>query len=190
MIYVTSDTHFSHNNIREYCNRPFDTIHQMNKEILDNINDLVRPTDKLFFLGDFCFGSRDKVITFLDKIKCKHIYYVYGNHDNKFRKKIAKHKKIMFAGDYLEHKPRNNLNLVMTHYPLLTWNKSFYNKLHPQKIASINLFGHCHGGLKNHSPFQLDVGVDSAYQLTGEYRPFFLNEIIRIIETRIQEEEK
>ena len=32
MIYIISDTHFSHRNIIEYCNRPYEDIETMNKK--------------------------------------------------------------------------------------------------------------------------------------------------------------
>ena len=35
MIYIISDTHFSHNNIIEYCNRPYKNTELMNKDIIE-----------------------------------------------------------------------------------------------------------------------------------------------------------
>lgn len=35
-VWVTSDTHFSHKNIIEYCNRPFKDIYHMNETLVKN----------------------------------------------------------------------------------------------------------------------------------------------------------
>ena len=42
--WLTSDLHFWHKNICKYCNRPFETIEQMNEEIL--VND--KPLDIIY----------------------------------------------------------------------------------------------------------------------------------------------
>ena len=59
MIYFISDTHFGHKNIVSYCKRPFIDTHEMNKTIIDNINSVVKPSDTLYFLGDFCHRGGD-----------------------------------------------------------------------------------------------------------------------------------
>ena len=38
MIWFTSDTHFGHENVLKFTDRPWETIWQMNDAIVDNIN--------------------------------------------------------------------------------------------------------------------------------------------------------
>ena len=51
----TSDYHFGHANIIKYCNRPFETVEEMNEVIIRKHNERVKPEDTVFFLGDFIF---------------------------------------------------------------------------------------------------------------------------------------
>lgn len=55
MIWFTSDTHFGHENVLKFTDRPWETIWQMNDAIVDNINGKVAVDDELYILGDFSF---------------------------------------------------------------------------------------------------------------------------------------
>lgn len=57
--YFTSDTHFGHTNILEYEkeSRPFSSLEEMHETIIDRWNNVVRPKDNVYHLGDFCFGK-------------------------------------------------------------------------------------------------------------------------------------
>ncbi len=52
MDFFTSDTHFGHKNIITFCSRPFETIDEMNDNLIKNWNDMVKPTDRVFVVGD------------------------------------------------------------------------------------------------------------------------------------------
>ena len=54
-IFFTSDTHFWHVNIIKYCNRPFETIEEMNETIIEKWNSKISKDDIVFNLGDFAF---------------------------------------------------------------------------------------------------------------------------------------
>jgi calcineurin-like phosphoesterase family protein len=51
--WFTSDFHFGHRNIIQYCNRPFASTGEMDAAILANLNRQVGDNDQLYFLGDF-----------------------------------------------------------------------------------------------------------------------------------------
>ena len=55
MIWFTSDTHFGHENVLKFTDRPWETIWQMNDAIVDSINGRVAVDDELYILGDFSF---------------------------------------------------------------------------------------------------------------------------------------
>lgn len=75
--YITADTHFNHFRICDYCNRPFTDIDHMNETLINNWNDLIKPEDNVYFLGDFCFGKPEKFLSRLNG----HITFIKGNHD-------------------------------------------------------------------------------------------------------------
>ena len=61
-IFLVSDTHFNHENILKYCNRPFNTIEEMNVALIGNWNSVVKDDDIVYFLGDFALGSNVKEV--------------------------------------------------------------------------------------------------------------------------------
>ena len=85
-IWVTSDTHFGHDKIRGYCSRPFKDVEDMNKVMIRNWNQRVKPEDTIFFLGDFCFKRSTEAPTgepfqhYSSQLK-GNIIYIKGNHD-------------------------------------------------------------------------------------------------------------
>jgi calcineurin-like phosphoesterase family protein len=80
MIWFTSDTHFGHRNIIRYCNRPFKNVWEMNHQLIENWNAVVRPEDTVYHLGDFSFLAPKQA---KDLIECLNgtIKIVRGNHD-------------------------------------------------------------------------------------------------------------
>lgn len=80
-ICVYSDTHFDHDNIIRYCNRPFHSARQMNQKLLGNWNYSVKENDTIYFLGDIAYGRKRHPIDYwLGKLNGK-IIYIRGNHD-------------------------------------------------------------------------------------------------------------
>ena len=83
--YFISDPHWGQHNIitfeddKGHILRPFKSIEQHDDFIIDNINRLVRPMDKLFILGDVVMNRRMLVI--LDRINTKKRILIRGNHD-------------------------------------------------------------------------------------------------------------
>lgn len=56
-VWLTSDTHFGHENIIRYCGRPFRNAAGMNLEITRRWNETVEPDDLVYHLGDFAMGG-------------------------------------------------------------------------------------------------------------------------------------
>jgi len=83
-IWVTSDSHFNHENIIKYCGRPFDNALQMNECMVEKWNATVKPQDKVYHLGDVYMGGgfdRDYTSSLLRSLTGKK-RLILGNHDN------------------------------------------------------------------------------------------------------------
>ena len=82
--FVISDTHFGHKSFIECGMRPFKSIEEHDDTIINNINSLVHKQDKLWILGDFSLkGNKEYLKSIVDRINCKRLYMVLGNHDQR-----------------------------------------------------------------------------------------------------------
>lgn len=80
-LYLLSDTHFGHGNIIEYCDRPFDSVKEMNGYILNNWNERVSYSDTVLFGGDLVHGNSTTVETIVEQISGQ-LVLLEGNHDD------------------------------------------------------------------------------------------------------------
>jgi calcineurin-like phosphoesterase family protein len=126
----------------------------MDNQLIENINNLVQPNDRLYHLGDFAYRHSQGIKFYLDKIKCKNIYLILGNHD-----KLKNWEKFLFAGvaDLRSIKTEvlgDLREIVLCHYSLRVWNKSHHGVCHA--------WGHSHSTLPDDpNALSMDVGVDN-----------------------------
>lgn len=87
MIYFTSDQHYWHNNVIRYCIRPHESVEQMNEDMVLKWNNIVRPEDTVYVLGDFSLAFR--AVEVYPKRLMGNKILVPGNHDfcHSFHKK-------------------------------------------------------------------------------------------------------
>jgi calcineurin-like phosphoesterase family protein len=164
-IFFTSDLHFFHNKILEYCphSRPFDSVDEMNDAIITNWNNIVSPNDKTYILGDVSFGNSTKTVEMLNSLNGeKHL--IIGNHDSSYLRVDNFIKCFESVQNYLEIK-YNKQFICMFHYPIDMWNRKHYGSLH--------LHGHLHSTNDELTERKMDVGVDS-----NNLIPYHLNEVI------------
>jgi len=142
-IYVTSDLHFSHRNIIDFCNRPWDTVEEMNEGLISNWNSVVGPKDQVYILGDFAFGGPKRLEYAVNRLNGQK-YLVKGNHD--YFKNLKKAPgAFAWIKDYyelkLEDKKGIKRRIVMSHFPMSSW--------HGMGHGAIHLHGHTHGSSIN-----------------------------------------
>lgn len=127
LIYFIADTHFNHENIIKYCNRPFKNAKEMNEYIVSKWNSAVAQNDIVYHLGDVGFGTTEELKEIVNRLNGTKIL-IRGNHD--FRRGANGWKEVGFAEVY-----RKKLildNLILTHEPIEV------------KGNYINVFGHIH----------------------------------------------
>lgn len=151
-IYFTSDIHFGHRNIIEYCNRPFNSVEEMDEGIIKKINARVKKGDRLYFLGDLSFYKmRDihKMHDILSRINGQK-FWIRGNHDYRDTvKELGQY--FEWARDYYELKVDKQF-IVLSHFPFSVWHRQHHGAWH--------LHGHTHGSYQGQGKI-LDVGIDS-----------------------------
>ena len=147
--FFTSDLHFQHVNLckgvsnwpdKSRC-RDFSNTDEMDAAILDSINNKVGPGDELYILGDFCFGNKTKIPSFVNRINCNNLHLIYGNHDDAIISNVDYQKLFASTQHYKEvkiHVDNRKMGLVLFHYCINgVWNKAGKGYCH--------LFGHSHG---------------------------------------------
>ena len=155
-IYITSDLHFNHPRIIELCNRPFETVEEMNESMIAGWNAMVNDDDDVIVLGDWALEPRktpgaSPVAEIFERLSGrKHI--VLGNHDL-HDDSTTTQLPWTTQKQYTEIR-LDKLRIVMSHYPIEDWNGMY--------TGSIHLHGHCHGNLKRYVPRRFDVGVDTS----------------------------
>src|SRR5262245_50754796 len=133
-VFFTADPHFGHANIIKYSNRPFATVEEMDRAIIDRWNAKISASDTLYCLGDWCLwkGSKkigDVAAAYREQINCGTIVLLWGNHDKKGRRDERFQR--LFAGshDLLEIEVDDHL-IVLCHYAMRVWNKSHHGAYH------------------------------------------------------------
>jgi len=157
-VFFTADTHFGHGNCIKFCNRPFNSVEEMDDALISNWNSVIDKSSIVYHLGDFSFNGITKYTERLNG----NIHLIIGNHD---RRKLC-------DGNFCSIQESRMLNIgeeeiFLSHFSHRVWNKSHFNV--PM------LFGHSHGTLSSYGK-SFDCGVD-----THNYFPYSWEEVKEIL---------
>lgn len=204
----TSDLHIGHTNIIDFCGRPFyeDTVvhfalgdaevtvpdvDAMNQALLDNYNDLVRPTDEVWFVGDLVMGRFETTIEFMRQFHGDK-YLVPGNHDRchkmfpKWRRFQPYYEAVGFT--VLDSQVITTVadqSVKVCHFPYRFTHVSDdrYSGLRPDDEGDWLIHGHTHDTEKvDYATRSIHVGVDA-----WSYAPVPESEIEKIILDEVRE---
>ncbi len=161
-IFLVANTHFNHNNIIEYCKRPFHNTFEMNNSIIEKWNEVVSEDDIVYHLGDVGFGSLEEITALCNRLNGKK-YLIMGNHDYRYGKLFFEK-----AGfEDVEKKEMKIGNIILTHHA------------RPVEKGYINIYGHIHD-----IPVAAEFDDDKHYCVSlerTEYYPVKLDSIIKDI---------
>jgi calcineurin-like phosphoesterase family protein len=175
----SSDQHFFHKNIIEYCKRPYESMHHMHEALIENWNQEVSPEDTIYVLGDFCFGGADKTRSIVHRLNGNKIL-VIGNHDHEERKMLSYGFNDVYQSMSLS---RDGIEVQLSHYPY--WPKPGelpdkeyrYQSRRPHDSGGWLLHGHVHEAWKVRDKM-INVGVDQ-----WNYRPVRWDQVVELIKT-------
>lgn len=162
-VFFIADTHFSHKNIINLCDRPFSNVNEMDNTMINNWNSVVKKEDKVFMVGDFALSGKNKIIEIGQQLNGRKTL-ILGNHDGASKKTYYE------AGfEYVSKYPIIFEEFfIISHKPQFVKNHGLY----------VNIFGHVHD-----NPMYNDYSKNS-FCVSAEridYTPVEFNEILKKI---------
>jgi len=132
-IFYISDTHFSHEYVIKFDNRPFSSIEEMHEAMLNNWNSVVGKEDLVNILGDFMWHFKDEDFDFVKQLNGRK-RLIKGNHD---KCHSANFKRLFESINDYEKIKDGDKTVVMSHFPMVAYDGSFRGR-------NIHLYGHVH----------------------------------------------
>ena len=138
-VFFTADLHFGHENVIRFDNRPFETVEEMDAELIRRWNAKVGKGDLVYVLGDMIWKTRNSDAETLIRSLNGQIVLIKGNHDRFLHNAKAKN---ALAGvkDYddicVNLEDGTDRRVVLCHYYIPLYNGHRWQAVH--------LHGHSH----------------------------------------------
>lgn len=165
-VFFTADTHFGHENVIRFDNRPFNSVEDMDREMIKRWNNKVDKGDIVYVLGDMIWKSMTNNAEHLIKSLNGQIILIKGNHDRFIANAKAK-KALAGIKDYddivVTLADGSMRRCVLSHYFM-----PFYSA---HQYKTILLHGHSH--CSEESIIELEIAKDLN-------KRGFLNEIYNV----------
>lgn len=164
-IFFISDTHFGHANMLKFSNydgtrmRPFDSIEELDELMVQNWNEMVKPTDKVYHLGDVCYRCKNEnqILARLNGDKV----LIRGNHDRREAQWYLKYFRDVRGTHHIDG------NYLLSHFPI-----------HPDSKGRFvrNLHGHIHSQtVMKKVPSAVYEGYDATLRFNYEVDSWYRN---------------
>jgi len=159
--WIISDTHFFHENIGRYCNRP----ESWQPLIIKNWNDLISPDETVLHLGDFSFGNRSNLDILTEQLNGK-IILIRGNHDRLGRVRYES-RGVTILNEPIYIELNEKVKIIFSHWPVV-----------PLDDGVSNIHGHIHNSPSSHErPVLGDLHLNSIGEVR-DYRPWQVKDIV------------
>lgn len=172
-VFLVSDTHFGHAGVCRFTRgdgvtklRPWDNAEQMDKDMIEYWNDTVKPTDKVYHLGDVVINR--KALATMHKLHGDKVL-IKGNHD------------IFKLNDYTTHfrdiRGYHVMdNFILSHIPVHSESKGRFRG---------NIHGHTHAYRVNGPDGNIDPWYHCVCVEQTNWRPILFEHVVkRIMEER------
>lgn len=73
MLYLTSDLHFCHSQPFIYAARGYNSVEEMNEDLIRKWNEVIGDNDEVWVLGDIMFNDNVNGVLCLSKLKGRYI---------------------------------------------------------------------------------------------------------------------
>ena len=175
-VFLVSDTHFGHTGVCRFTRddgsklRPWDDVNDMDEDMVRRWNETVRPTDKVYHLGDVVINRRS--LNLLRRLNGDKVL-IKGNHDIFKLNDYAAHFRDI-RGYHVMH------GMILSHVPvheesLGRFGCNIHGHLHYKRVMRVK-----HAGAK--------PVIDNRYHCVcvehTDYRPILFEDVIK----RIQQE--
>jgi len=181
-IFFTGDMHFGHENIIEFDNRPFESVEEMDAELINRWNAKVGKDDLVYVLGDMIWKTRNDDAPSIIKSLNGKIILIKGNHDRFLHNEKAK-AALAEIKDYddicVTLKDGTTRRCILSHYFIPMYNGHRHKAIHL----------HAHSHVTDEADFEVDyaerlekMGCRNEIYNVGcmywNYEPVTLDEII------------
>jgi calcineurin-like phosphoesterase family protein len=173
-VFLTSDTHFGHFGVCKFMRndgvtklRPWDTVEAMDEDMIRRWNETVRPSDKVYHLGDVMINR--KALPTLARLNGDKVL-IRGNHDI-FRD-------TEYRQYFRELRAYHVMNgMILSHIPI-----------HPESLGrfGVNIHGHLHANrvmAEVSGKYEIDTRYHCVCVEQTDFRPILFEDVIRRITT-------
>lgn len=163
MIFYTADLHFGYAPV--LAQRPFQTVEEMDRTLIDNWNQVVSALDTVYIVGDFSYNDGEVAGQYFSRLN-GHKHLIRGNHDTGLN-----HAERLFLWcdsvvDFWELDDADT-HVMLSHYPMIFEKRGYM------------IHGHLHANrgkpyeMLRQLPKVLNCGVDVNF-----YRPVTLAQLV------------
>ncbi len=170
-VFLTSDTHFGHVGVTKFLRedgsklRPWDSVEEMDEAMVKAWNETVKPTDKVYHLGDVVINR--KALSILHRLNGDKVL-IKGNHDIFRLEEYTKHFRDIRSSHVMN-------GIILTHIPVHT--SQLYR-------FGCNIHGHLHSNrvmVTDHGREIIDPRYFSVCVEQTDFKPILFEDVIQRI---------